>query len=328
MSRDIENHNFQDLNNNIDGFHYKQTFYDTRDQYSPFIIKRSITMNNSIQAKHPLSNCNTSQNYKMYTPSPNVKERFSDRYIPCKNGLNLLAQFELGKSYNNQNNENKTSINIEPNPNNIESFSDQQSLNLNSNSVSVTSNNSVINSSNNNAVSNFLSPPKEDLNINANYDELLKTSIFGDETYTSLIKNTTLSTATKILKTKIFRFKTEYKKKSNYTSNDLNEIAYNFSVQNLENTQRKINKNPFKILDAPNLMDDFYLNLIDWSSQNDLSVGLLDSVYIWSANKSRVTKLCEYGNEIYASSVIWNPCGSHVAVGTSEGTLDIWDGKI
>lgn len=37
---------------------------------------------------------------------------------------------------------------------------------------------------------------------------------------------------------------------------------------------RKISKIPFKVLDAPELQDDFYLNLVDWSSQNVLSVGL------------------------------------------------------
>jgi len=28
---------------------------------------------------------------------------------------------------------------------------------------------------------------------------------------------------------------------------------------------RKIDKLPFRVLDAPNLIDDFYLNLLDWS---------------------------------------------------------------
>ena len=46
---------------------------------------------------------------------------------------------------------------------------------------------------------------------------------------------------------------------------------------------RKISKTPFKVLDAPELQDDFYLNLLDWSSQNTLSVGLGTSVYLWSA---------------------------------------------
>lgn len=29
---------------------------------------------------------------------------------------------------------------------------------------------------------------------------------------------------------------------------------------------RRINKMPYKVLDAPQLQDDFYLNLVDWSS--------------------------------------------------------------
>ena len=51
---------------------------------------------------------------------------------------------------------------------------------------------------------------------------------------------------------------------------------------------RKIAKIPFKVLDAPELQDDFYLNLVDWSSQNVLSVGLGACVYLWSASNSQV----------------------------------------
>jgi len=54
---------------------------------------------------------------------------------------------------------------------------------------------------------------------------------------------------------------------------------------------RKISKIPFKVLDAPELQDDFYLNLIDWSSQNVLSVGLGSCVYLWSACTSQVQQL-------------------------------------
>ena len=52
---------------------------------------------------------------------------------------------------------------------------------------------------------------------------------------------------------------------------------------------RKISKIPFKVLDAPELQDDFYLNLVDWSSQNVLSVGLGNCVYLWSACTSQVS---------------------------------------
>jgi len=56
--------------------------------------------------------------------------------------------------------------------------------------------------------------------------------------------------------------------------------------------KRKINKIPYKILDSPTLQDDYYLNLIDWSAQNVLSVGLSSCVYLWNSQNSKVTKLC------------------------------------
>jgi cell division cycle 20-like protein 1 (cofactor of APC complex) len=52
---------------------------------------------------------------------------------------------------------------------------------------------------------------------------------------------------------------------------------------------RKVPKTPHKVLDAPSLQDDFYLNLVDWSSQNMLAVGLGTCVYLWSASNSKVT---------------------------------------
>ncbi|KAG8869502.1 substrate-specific activator of APC-dependent proteolysis, partial [Tulasnella sp. 332] len=69
------------------------------------------------------------------------------------------------------------------------------------------------------------------------------------------------------------------------------------STQDVLLSQRKlirpVAKTPFKVLDAPDLMDDFYLNLVDWSSTNVLAVGLASCVYLWSANTSKVVKLCD-----------------------------------
>ncbi|CAM9098047.1 unnamed protein product [Scytosiphon promiscuus] len=88
--------------------------------------------------------------------------------------------------------------------------------------------------------------------------------------------------------------------------------------------KRKIPKIPFKVLDAPQLQDDFYLNLVDWSSQNVLAVGLGACVYLWSACTSKVTKLCDLGRDI-VSSVAWTQRGTHLAVGTNTGVVQIWD---
>lgn len=39
-------------------------------------------------------------------------------------------------------------------------------------------------------------------------------------------------------------------------------------------TERILSKTPERILDAPNLIDDYYLNLLDWSKDNVVAVGL------------------------------------------------------
>nr|CAD7592097.1 unnamed protein product [Timema genevievae] len=89
---------------------------------------------------------------------------------------------------------------------------------------------------------------------------------------------------------------------------------------------RKISRIPFKVLDAPELQDDFYLNLVDWSSQNVLSVGLGSCVYLWSACTSQVTRLCDLsGDANSVTSVAWNERGNLVAVGTHHGYVQVWD---
>uniref|UniRef100_A0A146LV77 Fizzy-related protein homolog n=1 Tax=Lygus hesperus TaxID=30085 RepID=A0A146LV77_LYGHE len=89
---------------------------------------------------------------------------------------------------------------------------------------------------------------------------------------------------------------------------------------------RKISRIPFKVLDAPELQDDFYLNLVDWSSQNVLSVGLGSCVYLWSACTSQVTRLCDLSTDANSvTSVSWNERGNLVAVGTHHGYVQIWD---
>eukprot|EP00164_Ancoracysta_twista_P005587 GFYU01007661.1.p1 GENE.GFYU01007661.1~~GFYU01007661.1.p1 ORF type:complete len:478 (+),score=54.27 GFYU01007661.1:215-1648(+) len=88
---------------------------------------------------------------------------------------------------------------------------------------------------------------------------------------------------------------------------------------------RKIAKLPYKVLDAPSLQDDFYLNLVDWSSTNVLAVGLSACVYLWSASNGKVTKLCDLSPSNCVTSVSWIEKGTHLAVGTNLGDVQIWD---
>ena len=86
-----------------------------------------------------------------------------------------------------------------------------------------------------------------------------------------------------------------------------------------------MSKAPFKVLDAPQLQDDFYLNLVDWSASNVLAVGLGPCVYLWSACTSKVTKLCDVGPSDSVTSVGWTQRGNHLAVGTAHGRVQLWD---
>eukprot|EP01038_Epipyxis_sp_PR26KG_P016341 gene16341-22265_t len=96
-------------------------------------------------------------------------------------------------------------------------------------------------------------------------------------------------------------------------------------TQNVKKPSRKISKTPFKILDAPALQDDYYLNLVDWSNSNVLSVALGSSVYLWSACTSKVTRLCDLGPDDSVSSIAWAVSGNQISVGTNSGKIQIWD---
>ncbi|KAL1883004.1 hypothetical protein VTK73DRAFT_526 [Phialemonium thermophilum] len=89
---------------------------------------------------------------------------------------------------------------------------------------------------------------------------------------------------------------------------------------------RAVSKVPFKVLDAPELADDFYLNLVDWGSANVLGVGLGSSVYMWNAQTSRVNKLCTLEDDT-VTSVSWIQKGTHIAIGTGKGLVQIWDAE-
>lgn len=89
--------------------------------------------------------------------------------------------------------------------------------------------------------------------------------------------------------------------------------------------RRKVLSAPERVLDAPGLVDDYYLNLLDWSSGNQIAIGLERSVYIWSAESGSVVPLLECAQDTYVSSVKWSGDGAYVGVGLGTGEVQIWD---
>lgn len=92
---------------------------------------------------------------------------------------------------------------------------------------------------------------------------------------------------------------------------------------------RKISTIPIRILDAPNLVDDYYLNLVSWSVDNILAVALGQSVYLWYAATEQIDHLLTLtGSDDYVTSVCWcNQDGNtnYIAVGTNDSTVQLWD---
>mmetsp|Transcript_20681 Transcript_20681/g.30746 ORF Transcript_20681/g.30746 Transcript_20681/m.30746 type:complete len:562 (-) Transcript_20681:104-1789(-) len=89
--------------------------------------------------------------------------------------------------------------------------------------------------------------------------------------------------------------------------------------------RRHIATQPTQILDAPELLDDYYLNLLSWSSQNVLAVALGDGVYLWNASTGEIDFLMqtEYDSD-YISSLQWADDGRTIAIGCCND-LQIWD---
>lgn len=87
---------------------------------------------------------------------------------------------------------------------------------------------------------------------------------------------------------------------------------------------------PTRILDAPNLEDDYYQSLLDWSPTNNcIALGLTDQLYLWDASRQVSQMAYRLGGEHLEddriSAVAWQPGSSVMALGTKTGGLFLID---
>ena len=283
------------------------------DFYSPY-VKRTISnviknTSNSKFSNHKNNYLTTSKKInlkKIYTPSPNIikSEKLSDRFIPLNKGINLMEKFNLTAKFNEDNE------NIDPEKNSGEdNINDADNRNT------------------------FI------------YNELLKSNVLK-ENNNSLINKLNINSKidfnkgyqNQIIKTKLFSWKKELKPKTNFRYELINNQKEN--LNNINNNpdfknQKKINPKPYKELLTSNLIDDFYLNLLDWSCKDQIAVGCTTSVVLWNNNKTQSEILLNYPYENleesenyvdkYVSSLIWSNEGDKLAVGHSLGCVEIYD---
>lgn len=89
---------------------------------------------------------------------------------------------------------------------------------------------------------------------------------------------------------------------------------------------RKIAQEPFRVLHAPRLEDDFYSNPLDCSSSDVLAVGLSACVDLFCSRTGQATRLADVGGSGNAATAVsWAPSSNHLAIGTVLGEVQIWD---
>ena len=88
---------------------------------------------------------------------------------------------------------------------------------------------------------------------------------------------------------------------------------------------RKIPQEPERILDAPNLTDNFYYNPLDWGSKNILSVCLGTYNYLWNYNNLETNLLTKNLNDIEYCTSSFMDNGICIALGLSNGDIELWD---
>lgn len=268
---------------------------------------------------------------------PNVQQSprrkkviYSDRYIPNRTGIDLQAAFSLST------NELMSSSLLSKRPDSASSSADleyrkEEEANRTFSTV----------------LKNELfgdNIPKSDSSLSLQSSDLINKSSTGhsleDETQItpprSSADNHHLPTP-KLMKTprhnrNLFSFQSP--NRSRPTSSSIENDLYSLSPVRGDSQKlllsptkknRFISKVPFRVLDAPDLIDDFYLNLLDWGSQDILGVGLGSSVYLWNAASGSVDKLCDLGTADSITSLSWIGAGTHIAVGTNSGAVQIWD---
>ncbi|KAL5542912.1 hypothetical protein UlMin_010622 [Ulmus minor] len=80
------------------------------------------------------------------------------------------------------------------------------------------------------------------------------------------------------------------------------------------------------ILDAPGIIDNYFLNLMDWGNCNILAIALRNTVYLWYAADGSTSKLCTVDDEDGpVTSVSWAPDGRNIAIGLNNSHVQLWD---
>ena len=74
------------------------------------------------------------------------------------------------------------------------------------------------------------------------------------------------------------------------------------------------------------MLDNYYLNLLDWSSKNVVAIALGNTVYLWHAASGAIEELMQVSQDNGpVTSLSWGPDGKHIGIGLGNGEVQLWD---
>ncbi|KAK6781670.1 hypothetical protein RDI58_019466 [Solanum bulbocastanum] len=123
-------------------------------------------------------------------------------------------------------------------------------------------------------------------------------------------------------RTRILAFKNKLPHSAERVSESPSSIQQSKTIKK----RRYIPQSSERTLDAPDILDDFYLNLLDWGSNNVLAIALGNSVYLWDASDGSATELLAVDDDFGpVTAVSWSPDGRHLAVGLNNSHVQLWN---
>jgi cell division cycle protein 20 (cofactor of APC complex) len=105
------------------------------------------------------------------------------------------------------------------------------------------------------------------------------------------------------------------------------EMVHNVKIaakQTIGTKPRRLPTQPIRALDAPDITEDFYVNVIDYSVKNVLSVALQQDVYVWNSETGKVSSLYSaQGSDNTVSCV--SSMSNYLAIGERKSQVHIFD---
>jgi cell division cycle protein 20 (cofactor of APC complex) len=79
------------------------------------------------------------------------------------------------------------------------------------------------------------------------------------------------------------------------------------------------------VLTATGIVDDYYLNLLDWSQGNTLAIALSSCIYLNDISTAQPELLHDFGDDL-VTSINYSPTNSqYLAVGLDSSVVQLWD---